>query len=212
VPVVNFVNRALSALDALYNIVGGESRIDRLALTPLTLVHDVSRETEATAGFPALLGPIATTAGAGVAAYVSTTLAEILATADVVQELNARGLSAAQVNVWVLGYDGVATTASIGNLGGVSAGIQFGNLGLPSVMLLDVWNLAGTPIEATEVSTFLRNANNIFAARMHLPFLLPPHVDSALLVRAQDDAGGVLVAGVAFYLWICPKGTFPPGA
>lgn len=214
-PIRRFFNRALEALDRLYGIEGSQSRVDLLALDPVQLVHDVSRNTEAAMGFPANVPLTITTAGAGAATYGEISRASWLATnANTVALLSARGLEPSQVDVWVIGIAAVATTASVANLSKVVAGVRQGNLvGGGVLRALGMFQTGDVNPLETGAVTSLRAADS----RPHellgnpgYPLLMPDDDTSDFHAVAFDGAGGALSTTVYFHVWVAPKGTFPP--
>lgn len=209
-----FYNRALDALDRIYGIEGGISRVDLIGLDPVQLVHDVSREAEAAMGFVGNAALIfAATDGLGNPSYGSLTRDAFLAQADVRNELATRGLDPSEVDVWVLGLMGVLSTATAANFAAARQGVRVGSQTGGGVIYPLVW---WTNEDVTMVSggvTFLRTGNvpDTFGQQL-LPILVPDLPNSAFLGRVQDDGVGPVTCTMFWRCWIGPKGSFPPGA
>lgn len=215
-----FVNRALEGLDGLYGIVGAQSRVNEIDLGALTLVHDVAREAEASQGFTCYAGVPVTTAGAGVQAFGSLNRAAFLATSQALGGMAPRGLDPSEVAVWILGVSAVESAASVGNFAVAAAGYTAGQVGFNAGVCIKRWQAEAT-ILVSGGSVHLGEGGLTagpggFGAVDYgpqiYPIELPPHPNSEFLATCTDDAGGAVSFTAIFRCWICPLGTFPPGA
>lgn len=208
-------NRVLDVIDRLYGVTGQVSRPNQLYVGPPQLVHDVSRQVEAAQGFQTVIPHTLDSVGGAATVYASTLRSVILATNYVVSELERRNLNAQDVDVWWNGCSAVVTAATAANLGTLHAGFNFGTISGTGVSRhMKVFNtsvgqLVNTGAESVGGSAASADGN---IGQAPVPHMLPDDDTTAILSRLTSGAGGQLVGTIYHWLWICPKGSFPPGS
>lgn len=210
-PLIQFTQRALDALDRLYGFVGGVSRIDRFNMGPVNLVHDVSREAEASMGFQATIPISMDTVGGSTRVYGTATFAAILSNTDVANKLSSRGLDRADVDVWLMGFAGLVTAATAANFANAGVGALIGNtVGTGEQLAFNRWTTTGSDLVAAGTVALILDALQFSV--IDFPILLPDDESSVIRATLSSGAGGQCVGTVNCLIWVGPKGTFPPRA
>jgi len=208
--VTKFFNRCLESIEVLFGLEGAVARTDRIDMGPPSLVVEVGRLAQASMGFPAVATVSAITAGAGVAVFSATGLAATAFASDsrFTNNLQSRNLEFGELDFWLIGVWATMSAASTGNLSQIICGVEFPQANLEP-FLFGLFDTELAPLAAGGRLQLTAGTPERLG-RPKWPLLVPPL--SRLLVRALDDAGGIVDANIDFVFWATPRGTFPPGA
>ena len=212
--IIKFFNRVLESLEAIYGFEGATSRIDRLDMGPVSLVHDVSRQSEAAQGFPFQVVVLLTTDGAGTQAFGATTLTPGSVDAD---KMRSRNLDASELEVWLLGVTlDLANADSNLNVALGAAGV-LKNDGQGTFVVLCQWGADCEfvlPVNAAGRRYLAPWSGNLGTFRAGEPVFRPMKIepgDQAIATAQDDGVAALSSASFRFWCWASPRGSFPPG-
>jgi hypothetical protein len=202
---VDFKNRPLAALDAIYRFPGGLRAVSQVDLaSPIQLVHDVSDEASRTQVVPSSWATAWDTVAGSTTVYASRTVAEQLAADELA--LRRAGLTPETAELWVLGF-GAEVDTGAANFETARFGVR--SLSALPVVIASAANTAGK-MTATSGNPILFDE---FQAQGRLPmklkYLSGPGWSGDMLWAFRSTAGGACDGLFTVDLLWMPPGSHP---
>lgn len=203
------LQRAIAVLDRLYNFPGGTRGLSEFDLdSPITAVHDLSREaehgargTQAQGGYLQLGQTLENDTAGAVTILVST---DVYAAFDATGDLN--DFRSADHRLWLIGVFGSVDDTNNANWTNSKTTIRYGPGGNNRTQILAVWDLDISSTVAAGDRPMVADEGEL-PAPVNFPIFFP----IGTLWESDSVSTNDCIARIHSLWWAGPIGTTPPG-